>query len=132
LTEHLKDDAVGSALLKKLASQVPIKENLNASPSLWFMPLVGGEHFFDGFGFDDYRPRFKWQETHLDESEREHPPKKPLLTFIEQLNHKLPQRFDSRTQKFIDNDDWILWDLRKDKGDASAGGSVRGEKQNEA
>lgn len=125
LTEHLKADAVGTSLLQKLVAQVPIRENLNASPSMWFMPLVGGEHFFDGFGFEAYNKRFKWEVGPLDECERQHPPKNPLLAFIEKLNHALPQKWDRRTNRFVDNDDWILWALRKRQG----GGSVRGARQ---
>ena len=62
LRDHLANraDKDGSALLKQLENQVPVKENPTGSPSLWYMPLIGGEHFFDGFGFAEYQDRFKW------------------------------------------------------------------------
>ncbi len=119
LKEHLAKDAEGSALLEDLVSQVPIKENKNASPSLWYMPLVGGEQFFDGFGFDRYRERFGWTEISLDKNEEDHPPQKPLLPFLEKLNRELPLKWDRATKKFVRNDDWLLWDLRKHQAGAS-------------
>ena len=51
-------------------------------PSLWYMPLVGGEHFFDGFGFAAYRRKFRWPATALDNHEQRHPPQRPLLPFF--------------------------------------------------
>jgi hypothetical protein len=119
LKEHLAKDAKGTALLEDLVSQVPIKENKNASPSLWYMPLVGGEQFFDGFGFDRYRDRFGWTEISLDKNEEDHPPEKPLLPFLEKLNRELPLKWDRATKKFVRNDDWLLWDLRKHQEGAS-------------
>jgi hypothetical protein len=119
LQEHLAKDAKGTALLEELVSQVPIKENKNASPSLWYMPLVGGENFFDGFGFGPYRERFGWTEISLDKNEGDYPPQKPLLPFLEKLNRELPLKWDRTAKKFTRNDDWLLWDLRKDKTGAS-------------
>ena len=49
--------------------EIPIKENLGGSPSLWYIPLVGGENFFDGFGFARYRKRFNWQRVDMDDRE---------------------------------------------------------------
>ena len=60
-------DKDGSALLKQLDNEVPIKENPTGAPSLWYMPLIGGEHFFDGFGFAQYQDRFKWERVAIDE-----------------------------------------------------------------
>jgi len=119
LQEHLAKDAAGTALLEELIAQVPIKENKNASPSLWYMPLVGGEHFFDGFGFGDYRERFGWTEISLDKHEKDQPPQKPLLPFLEKLNRELPRKWDRAAKKFVPNDDWLLWDLRKHQAGAS-------------
>lgn len=119
LRKHLNGDKVGTKLLDKLVSEVPIKENLNASPSLWYMPLIGGEHFFDGFGFKEYRDQFKWsKEIQLDLNERMHPPQNPLLPFLAKLNRKLPVKWDRRSEKFGPNDDWILWDLHKENSGA--------------
>lgn len=122
LRRHLADDPKGLSLLDELERQVPIKENLNASPSLWYMPLIGGEHFFDGFGFDRYRGDFNWPEIALDESERRYPPKKPLLPFIAQANIELPKKWDRHRDKFTENDDWLLWNLQGAKSSASVGG----------
>jgi hypothetical protein len=117
LRAHLAKDQKGLDLLKELEQEVPIKENLNASPSLWYMPLIGGEHFFDGFGFAKYRKQFGWPEIPLDLHEKEHPPKKPLLPFIEDANNELPKKWDRHTGQFVTNDDWLLWELKKsDKG----------------
>jgi len=119
LRQHLASDKAGKKLLEELIAEVPIKENANASPSLWYMPLVGGEHFFDGFGFNTYRHHFGWTEIALDKSEEQHPPKKPLLPFLKDLNRELPLKWDRIAKKFAPNDDWLLWDLRKqDKGAA--------------
>jgi hypothetical protein len=127
LREHLKSDRTGLTLLEQLAAEVPIKENLNASPSLWYMPLIGGEHFFDGFGFAQYRGRFGWPEIALDANERAHPPQRPLLPFIEDANKELPKKWDRHAGCFATNDDWLLWDLRKREG----GGAVEGPRQHD-
>src|SRR5437870_13281505 len=58
LRQHLRDDPAGLELLEKLEAEIPIRENPRAVPSLWYIPLVGGENFFDGFGFASYRKRF--------------------------------------------------------------------------
>lgn len=125
LRDHLQRDKAGLALLKELEDQVPIKENLNASPSLWYMPLIGGEHFFDGFGFAQYRERFGWPEIPLDENESQHPPKKALLPFIERANSELPKRWDRRAEAFTTDDDWLLWDLKREKTGAAVAGPHR-------
>ena len=112
LREHLKKDAKGSELLKQLEMEIPIKENPRGIPSLWYIPLVGGENFFDGFGFAKYRKRFGWtQDIALDAHEKRFPPKRPLLPFLEKLNKKLPKKWDGKLNKFVDNDDWLLWDF---------------------
>lgn len=113
LREHLRNDPVGLALLEKLQGEVPIKENPRAIPSLWYLPLVGGENFFDGFGFAPYRKKFGWtQDIPLDAHERRFKPRRPLLPFLEKLNHKLPTRWDGKLGKFVPNDDWLLWDFQ--------------------
>ena len=125
LREHLASDQEGLNLLKELNNQVPIKENLNASPSLWYMPLVGAQHFFDGFGFEPYRSRFGWSKTPLDDNEADHAPQNPLLPFLERLNRTLPKRWNSARKMFVPDDDWILWDLRPQKGGANVAGPKR-------
>ncbi len=113
LTSHLSEngDETGLALLKQLEAEVPIKPNQTASPSLWYMPLIGGEHFFDGFGFEAYRKRFAWPRTRLDDSEDGHPCQHPLLPFLESLNRELPKKWDRHLQDYGPNDDWLLWNL---------------------
>jgi hypothetical protein len=128
LRDHLskKGDSEGSRMLKDLEVQIPIKENPDGSPSLWYMPLIGGEHFFDGFGFAQYRDRFKWQRVEMDDREDAEPPQKPLLPFLENLNRQLPQKWDRHQKKFGPNDDWLLWKL--DQGTA-AGAQLDGVSQ---
>lgn len=112
LREHLKGDIKGKKLLDMLEAEVPIKENPMGIPSLWYMPLVGSENFFDGFGFDKYRRRFDWKKIPLDEREDAIKLKHPLLPFLEKLNKKLPKKWDNRMKRYVRNDDWLLWDLR--------------------
>jgi hypothetical protein len=128
LRDHLskKGDSEGSRMLKDLEVQIPIKENPDGSPSLWYMPLIGGEHFFDGFGFAQYRDRFKWQRVEMDDREDAEPPQKPLLPFLESLNRQLPQKWDRHQKKFGPNDDWLLWKF--DQGTA-AGAQLDGVSQ---
>ena len=113
MREHLKSDPAGSELLEKLVGEAPIKENPRGIPSLWYIPLVGGENFFDGFGFAPFRKKFGWKEDiALDGHERRHKPKRPLLSFLEKLNRKLPKKWSSVRKKFVADDDWLLWDLQ--------------------
>jgi len=117
LEAHLEKqgDKVGQTLLTTLKNQVPIKENPLGVPSLWYMPLIGGEHFFDGFGFAEYRTLFSWPDTPMDERERKHAPQRPLLPFIEKLNRRLPKKWSRVLKKYVPNDDWLLWDLKRMK-----------------
>ena len=109
---HLASDKKGTTLLDALAAAIPIKDNPAGVPSLWYLPLVGGENFFDGFGFAAYRRRYKWPLIPLDEHETAMPPKNPLLPFIEQIQRgRLPKKWDNRGKKFVRNDDWLLWKL---------------------
>ncbi len=112
LRRHLVCDKKGLGLLDKLAAEVPIKDNQAGIPSLWYLPLVGGENFFDGFGFAAYRRRFGWPRVPLDDYEAAAPPKNPLLPFLEHVHAgRLPRKWDNRTKKFVRNDDWLLWKL---------------------
>ena len=112
LRRHLAGDPVGSKLLKQLEQEIPIKENPRGVPSLWYLPLIGGESFFDGFGFAPYRKRFGWREEILiDRHEKEFPPRRPLLPFLEKLNQKLPKKWDGKLDRFVHDDDWLLWDI---------------------
>lgn len=118
LRRHLasRGDAIGAGLLTEIERQVPIKSNSDGSPSQWYMPLIGGEHFFDGFGFYLYREQFGWPDTPLDQAERERGLKKPLLPFLVKLNDELPKKWDRHRNDYGTNDDWLLWDLQKLNG----------------
>ena len=112
LRAHLANDPAGRELLERLEREIPIKENPRGVPSLWYIPLVGGENFFDGFGFGPYRRRFGWrQDIPIDGHEKRFPPQRPLLPFIEQLNERLPKKWDSKLGRFVPDDDWLLWDF---------------------
>lgn len=112
LREHLRGDAAGTALLEQLAAEVPIKPNPRGIPSLWYMPLIGNGSFFDGFGFDQYRGRYQWPAaTAADALEKKHPPRNPLLPFIEKLTRELPRRWDHKLRAYTQDDDWLLWEL---------------------
>ena len=116
LCRHLSDDRVGMKLLEKLKDELPIKPNERGIPSLWYMPLVGGENFFDGFGFQasKYQTRHRWGRTPLDDLEHRRPPVRPLLPFLEQLNGRLPPKWDNRIKRYVRNDDWLLWKIQRD------------------
>ena len=101
----LKRNKPARRLLNRLIKEVPIKENEEGVPSLWYMPLVGPDSFFDGFGFAEYRKEFRWKAIPLDAHQRTYPIKNPLLPFLERLNDKLPSKWDNRTKKFVRNDD---------------------------
>ncbi len=112
LEKKLTGNPKALKLLEELKTELPIKENEKGIPSLWYMPLVGSESFFDGFGFSDkkYRRKFKWTlETELDERESRYPPQRPLLPFLDSIAAgKFPKRWDDRTKKLVQNDDWLL------------------------
>jgi hypothetical protein len=111
LKEHMKGDSRGTRLLEEFLIESAIKENPSGVPSLWYMPLVGGEHFFDGFGFKNYIDEFHWERNSTDELEDAYVPKNPLLPYLEKLDTKLPQKWDNRRKQFVRNDDWLIWDL---------------------
>lgn len=116
LRAHLENDAAGAALLAQLEAEIPIKENPRGIPSLWYLPLVGGGNFFDGFGFAPYRKRFGWRtDLAIDRHEQKFPPQRPLLPFVEELNQRLPKKWDNKLSRFVPDDDWLLWDFNSRK-----------------
>lgn len=115
LAAHLSGDQQGEKLLKDLEQELPIKPNPEGIPSLWYMPLVGGEGFFDGFGFSRYRFQFGWSESILDRRESELKPMRPLLPYLRRLARRLPKKWDARRRAYVRNDDWLLWDLHHDR-----------------
>jgi hypothetical protein len=113
LKAHLARDREGLRLLADLEKELPIKPNEPGIPSLWYMPLVGGENFFDGFGFTARLLRkHRWPPGPLDARERKRKPVRPLLPFLESLTRSLPKKWDNRLKRFVKNDDWLLWDLQ--------------------
>jgi hypothetical protein len=125
LRTHLtrKHDADGVNLLKALETQVPIKANPRGIPSLWYMPLIGGQGFFDGFGFDQFRDEFRWTEDGpLDEREKRRKPTRPLLQFLDRLTRQLPKKWDAKRRDYVRNDDWLLWDFHPDRRGAEVVG----------
>ena len=116
---ELQGDTVGAALLAELERQVPIKPNGEGSPSQWYMPLVGGEHFFDGFGFHLYNEKFGWPLTPLDKAEQLREVKKPLVPFLARLNDRIPQKWDRHKNDYGPTDDWLLWALKKEDSGAA-------------
>jgi hypothetical protein len=123
LRAHLRQrqDQVGSELLQDLEQEVPIKSNPEGIPSLWYMPLVGGDNFFDGFGFSNYMSRFGWAEGPLDQRDREHPPARPLLPFLVELNRRLPKRWSVSRRRFVQDEDWLLLDIESQNSQPSRG-----------
>lgn len=116
LRDHLARtrDRQSSLFLEKLVKEGPIKDNPKGVPSLWYLPLVGTENFFDGFGFADYVKRFRWKRIPLDQHEKAHPPQKPLLPLLKQIHDgKLPLRWDNTLRRFTRNDDWLLLKVAK-------------------
>jgi hypothetical protein len=111
LRKHLRQDPVAMRLLDQLEAGVPIKPNPKGMPSRWYVPLIGGEHFFDGFGFRYYQKRFSWKPGLLDFLEASRRLENPLLPFLEKLDRRIPREWDDRLKRFVPNDDWLLWDL---------------------
>lgn len=101
-------------LFDSLAAEVPIKENPRGIPSLWYLPLIGSESFFDGFGFQlpQYLERYEsWREkSPLDERELKQAPARPVLPFLEELGRgtTVPKRWVHTTGQYQDDDDWLL------------------------
>jgi hypothetical protein len=111
LKKHLARDKAGAALLEKLVAEAPVKPNRRGIPSMWYMPLIGAGNFFDGFGFAPYLKKFGWKPIPMDEQEKLHPPKNPLLPYLEKLVRAVPPRWDNKLKKYVPNDEWLLWDL---------------------
>lgn len=114
LKDHLKGSAEGTKILDELLAETGITENPRGLPSLWYMPLIGGESFFDGFGFSHYLKYFDWQRIPLDDHEEKYEITNPLLPYLEKINQALPKKWDNKFNKFVRNDDWLLWDFKEE------------------
>ncbi len=116
LKKHLADnnDQRGQDLLKELLkNELPVKPNPGAIPSMWYMALIDGHYFFDGFGFAAYMERFGWKRGGLDEREEEFPPQRPLLPYLEKLSKEIPKKYDFGQSKYIENADWLIFEQKK-------------------
>ncbi|UCH97711.1 MAG: hypothetical protein JSV88_12910, partial [Candidatus Aminicenantes bacterium] len=112
LKQHLegKGDQEGLEMLNQLVIEAPLRPNPNAIPSMWYMALLDSHYFFDGFGFKSYMDKFNWESGELDEREDQFPPKRPLLPYLEKLNSKIPKRYDIEQNKYVENEDWLVFD----------------------
>lgn len=106
-----KGDTKGGNMLEKLVNEVPLRPNPQGIPSMWYMALIDGHYFFDGFGFKPYMEKFNWVYGPLDEQEERFPPKRPLLPYLEKLNNEIPKRFDLERDKYVENPEWLIFDL---------------------
>lgn len=123
LQDHLSGDVDGTRMLNEFQAESGVKENKPGIPSLWYMPLVGGESFFDGFGFAHYRDLFNWERVALDDHEDSYEIKNPLLPYLAALNQELPKKWDNKLNRFVPNDDWLLWDLKEKRAGAMIEGA---------
>lgn len=115
LEAHLKQqgDTVGLEILSELASQAPLRPNPRGIPSMWYMALIDGHYFFDGFGFASYMEEFNWKEGALDRHEKEFPPTRPLLPYLEKLNHEIPKLYDLERDRYVENAEWLIFDTNQ-------------------
>lgn len=121
LKDHLitAGDSLGHGLVEELERQAALRPNERGVPSLWYMALVGSENFFDGFGFNAYKRRFRWERSPLDDCEHRRAPQRPLLPFLEQLNKKLPKRWCEIRNRFVADEDWLLLDIESSAAKAA-------------
>ncbi len=118
LEDHLDShsDEEGKRILKELLLQQPIRPNTNGAPSIWYMGILDGDYFFDGFGFDHYRRRYPaWRWSQLDELERRSPPERPLLRYLDKVDIEIPKRYDHRLRRYVVNDDWLIFERKANK-----------------
>ncbi len=114
LENALVDNVELSSLLRDVKQELTVKENPAGIPSLWYMPLIGSESFFDGFGFglDQFHAEFpEWKApSALDKAELTNPPGRPLMPFLAELAQgaRVPKHWDHKTQSYKDDDDWLL------------------------
>ncbi|MCX5841274.1 MAG: hypothetical protein NTY16_07465 [Deltaproteobacteria bacterium] len=106
-------DNEGKKLLDNLCAEAPLRPNPGGIPSMWYMTLLDGHYFFDGFGFKPYMKKFGWEPGALDEREEKFPPKRPLLPYLEKLDHQIPMRYDPEQKKYVENVEWLIFDTRK-------------------
>ena len=113
LRPYVRHDKQGSQILDRLEKAVLVKPNPEGFPSVWYMALLGGHNFFDGFGFARYAKSHRWHSGPIDKREKELPPKRPLLPFLDRLNveKKKPTRYNPVLKKEVPDEDWLLLEL---------------------
>jgi hypothetical protein len=79
------------------------------------MGILHADYFFAGFGFARYQPELGWKSSPLDELERQICPKRPLLSYLDKLDQRIPKRYDYRLHRAIVNDDWLIFEGRRQK-----------------
>ena len=104
------DKETGQQLLAELVQQAPLRPNPRAIPSMWYMALIDAHYFFDGFGFAKYMKEFGWEAGALDEHEKEFPPERPLLPYLEGLDKNIPQRYDLERDEYVENPEWLIFE----------------------
>ena len=112
LSAHLaeRNDEQGLAFLQELKVEQPMKENINGAPSLWYMGMLPGDYFFNGFGFCEFKEEFAWSDDPFDEIESEKTSEgRFLLPFLRALDKEIPDLYDPKSRKFVPNDDWLLF-----------------------
>lgn len=114
LEAHLqtRGDVRGGNLIRRVEAETPVKPNPEGIPSLWYMPLINTESFFDGFGFNvpALRKRFGWTALGpLDKHEAGNPPRRPLIPYLQKLARGVfPMRWNAAAEKFEQDDDWLI------------------------
>lgn len=108
--DSLEDDKA-KELFETLRTQVPMRPNPKAIPSLWYMALVESEdYFFDGFGFAGFMEEFGWEYyAPLDDRETDDPPTRPLLPYLVSLNTAIPERYDVELGHDVENPEWLIF-----------------------
>ena len=111
LERHLDElgDTRGRELLGQLETEAPLRRNPDGIPSMWYMALLDGTYFFDGFGFAGYAERFGWAHGALDDREERCPAKRPLLPYLSAVHRQVPPKYDLRGGRYVENPDWLLF-----------------------
>lgn len=111
LEEHLRQrkDASALELLEKVQRQAPLRLNPRAIPSMWYMGILRADYFFDGFGFAEYVGQFGWGRIGLDDHEKQFPPRRPLLPYLEKLNKEIPKVYDEDEGECVEDPEWLIF-----------------------
>ena len=117
LRAHLAEDPAGRELLERLEREIPDQGKPARHPE----PVV---HPAGRRGELLRRLRLcariasalaGSEDIPIDRHEKRFPPKRPLLPFVEKLNQRLPKKWDGKLNRFVPDDDWLLWDFHSQK-----------------